>query len=300
MISQHEELSGLIRVLRYYAFFHYAATFDDIYISYPYSVSKTQLESILRTAHTEGRVLTEKIAGISYYTLPSHGITLHVVVSKIEATERKLERVAPFLFFAKYFPTVSLIGLSGSLAMENTGKNDDVDYFVISKPGRVWTTRFLLLILASLLGMRRRRGERSPSGKVCLNLFFDGSDLTVPEQKQNLYVAHEIVQMKPVFERGKIYERFLEANSWINEYFPNFRGQERSNVVIPAKAGIHLNRSPIGVGDDKKYPSSILEKLARSVQLYWMRGHITNELVSDSQMWFYPDDFEKKIKSMLS
>ena len=36
------------------------------------------------------------------------------------------------------------------------------------------------------------------TNKVCLNLFFDESDLAVPKFKRSEYVAHEVLQMKPL------------------------------------------------------------------------------------------------------
>lgn len=306
MPTLQEELTGLIRVLKYYAFFRYAATADDIYVTYPYQVSRSQLDSILITAVKEGRILTEKVAETSYYTMPSHGISLHEVERKVETTKQKLDKVYPFLFFSKYSAPVCLIGLSGSLAMQNAGKNDDVDFFVISKPGHVWSARFMLLVIASALGLRRRRGEQSPSGKVCLNLFFDGSDLQVPEQKRNLYVAHEIVQMKPLYMKGDIYERFLNANEWVKEYLPNY-DVARYTVSRLEAGSLPFRTLKSGTGLPTSLQTGILapfislvgfifEPLFKQLQLFLIQKHLTNELVSNTQMWFYPDDFEEKLK----
>ncbi len=284
MLTLQEELTGLIRVLKYYAFFHYAATADDIHVAYPYKVSKSQLEAILIEAVKEERILTRKVDTTSYYTLPSHGISLHEVERKVETTKQKLENVSLFLSCVRYIAPVSLIGLSGSLAMQNGGKNDDVDFFVISEPGLVWTARFTLLCVASLLGLRRRRAEISPSGKVCLNLFFDGADLQVPEQKRNLYIAHEIAHMRPLYTKGAVYERFLKANEWVYGYLPNLS-------VARARAG-----TPTDLRTGIFAPLSLAEPLFKKLQLFIIAKHRTNELVSNTQMWFYPDDFEKKLK----
>lgn len=283
MPNQHHELTGLIRVLKYYAFFRYAATIDDIYVAYPYKISRRHMELILRSAVAEKRILTKNVAGTSYYTLPPQGMALHETEKKVKITNEKLLAIKPFLWAAKYNTVVHLIGLSGSLAMQNAGKNDDVDFFIISAPNRVWTARITLLLLASLLGLRRKRGQKFASGKVCLNLFLDGSDLSVPEHKRTLYIAHEIAHMKPQCAKNGVYERFLEANSWVYTFLPNM---PRPQITAQTAQNSHIRLNPI---------SSILENLFKKLQQKIIAKHRTNELVSNTQMWFYPDDFERKL-----
>src|SRR3989344_8169404 len=92
-------------------------------------------------------------------------------------------------------PPVKLVGLSGSVAMLNADEDHDIDLFIITAKNRLWTGRFIILILAQLLGLRRRREDNTgkdehvaggnpltDSGvqyknKVCLNLFFDEKNL---------------------------------------------------------------------------------------------------------------------------
>lgn len=284
MPLQHTELTGLIRVLKYYAFFRYAATAEDIYVAYTYKVSRRHMELILREAVAEKRILTKDVAGTSYYTLPPQGMTLHAVERKIKIADEKLSAVEAFLWAAKYIAPVHLIGLSGSLAMKNSGKNDDVDFFVISAPKQVWTVRILLLLMAAFLGLRRKRNQKNAPGKVCLNLFFDGTDLAVPNHKRTLYIAHEIAHMKPFINKGGVYERFLEANSWIYAFFPNMA---RPQMMTESERGTPANLGLIG---------SLFERLFKKLQQIIIAKHLTNELVSNTQMWFYPDDFEEKLR----
>ncbi len=290
MLIQPNELTGLIRVLKYYAFFRYAATADDIYITYPCKISLRHMELILQSAVAEKKVLTQNIAGTSYYTLPPQGISLHEVEKKVALTREKISAAKLFLWAAEYHTVVHLIGLTGSLAMKNARKNDDVDFFIISAPHRVWTARALLLLTAALLGMRRKRNDASPAGKICMNLFFDGTDLVVPRHKQTLYVAHEIVQMKPQFVKNNTYAQFLHENRWIDAYFPNARKVLASQLRAPA----HFRSRT--VTQSSGLIGNLFEKLFKKLQQKIMEKHRTNELVSNTQMWFYPDDFEEKLR----
>ena len=42
-------------------------------------------------------------------------------------------------------------------------------------------------------------------------------------KSHDLFTAHEIIQLIPIFERDNAYNKFIKANSWINSVFPNFK-----------------------------------------------------------------------------
>ena len=47
---------------------------------------------------------------------------------------------------ATYFPFVEAIGISGSLSKGYFDENSDIDYFIITKPNRLWFCRTLLVL----------------------------------------------------------------------------------------------------------------------------------------------------------
>lgn len=161
--------------------------------------------------------------------------------------------------------------------MMNAESSDDIDFFIITKAHRLWTARLCLLGAAELFGVRRKRLTSRVKDSFCFNLFFDETDLIVPEEKQNLYVAHEIVQMKPIVIKNEAYSRFLKANQWVRDFFPNI------NISNHYKK-------------DTNYRSSLLEFLCKKLQLFLMSKHKTNERITKTQLWFFPRDFEKKLK----
>ena len=128
--------------------------------------------------------------------------------------------------------------------------------------------------------------------KICLNLFFDESNLKVPKFKQTEFVGHEVLQMKPVIAKSNIYERFLEANEWVFKLFPN------AFPVIPAftlssiegEAGIQTKITIFNISDK-------IEQLLKKFQLRLINKHKTTEIITPTQLWFHPDDFEKKINT---
>ena len=117
-------------------------------------------------------------------------------------------------------PFIKMIAVTGALAMKNSDEQDDIDLLIITQKNRVWLTRFLATVILEFLGQRRRPKESSCGNKICLNMYLDVSKLKIPKIEQNLYSAHEVCQIKPIYNKDKIYEIFLISNSWVKRYLP--------------------------------------------------------------------------------
>ncbi|HEX7542713.1 MAG TPA: hypothetical protein VF385_01370, partial [Patescibacteria group bacterium] len=220
-------------------------------------------------------------------------------------------------------PQIKLVGLSGSISMLNAKEDDDIDLFIITAKNRLFTGRLIALVLAQMLGLRRNREARvsqvaknfdsSPSfnnetmkqfnnhirNKVCLNLFFDEANLKVPEFKQTEFVGHEVLQMKPIINRDQIYERFLQANKWVFKLFPNAKNKiSNFKFLISNQFQIsNFKNSKLNKNSKLKIENlgDWVEYQLKKFQLRLINKHKTSEIVTDSQLWFHPDDFEKKL-----
>lgn len=116
-------------------------------------------------------------------------------------------------------PTVRLVGVTGGLAMNNAKKEDDIDLFIVTSEGWLWTSRLLATILMDFFGLRRRPNEMSVANKICLNMFT--SELAALKSERDLFSAHEVLQMEPIFDRKNTYKKFLQANRWASKFLPN-------------------------------------------------------------------------------
>ena len=273
----NQDNNKLKKIFKYFSNFDYFPTFNEIHTFFPVKISKKELGSLIKAKK---------------YTPPQYSITRQISKKMLENWKFRT-----YIKFLSIFPQIKLIGLSGSIAMMNAKKNDDIDLFIITAKKRLFTARLLALVLAQLLNLRRSRESKTNhqslatnhyKGKVCLNLFFDESDLTVPKYKKTEFVAHEILQMKPIINKDNIYERFLQANRWVFELFPN------AQIVLKLKTknlkfneNLKLKIKNFGDG---------VESLLKNLQLKLINKHRTTEIITDSQLWFHPKDFEKKMK----
>lgn len=197
--------------------------------------------------------------------------------------------------FFRIIPWIQLVGISGSLAMRNADQKADIDLFVVTRKNRVWLSRLFSAFILEFLGQRRRRGESRAegAGKICLNLLISEDVLEQP--KQNLYIAHEVLQMKVLWERGKTYQKFLEQNAWVKKYLPNWIGMS----AVERQLGRYSRRS-WAIGD-------FFERVVGLLQMRYMGKIEGAEVVKQQALYFHPEDngtrvmqiYESKVKKLL-
>ena len=193
---------------------------------------------------------------------------------------RKVSRILKKIAFVK------MVAITGSLSMFNAKDSSDVDLMVITRKGRLWTTRLLSIVLLTLYGMKIRRwGDKNEKNKICINMWIDESSLTWAKNDRNFYTAHEIAQIIPLFGREKIYQMFLNKNSWLKEYWPNsvkiekmkkFRKYKKLNIV-----------------------EKTIEKLSFNLQKFYMKKKRTREVITSKKAFFHPIDRSKDVNSHL-
>ena len=177
-------------------------------------------------------------------------------------------------------PWVLFIGVTGTMAVGNGTGKDDVDVFIITTRGRAWLTRLFVVILLKVCGCYR--SDIAPAGKICPNIFVDEQNTAWDKTRQNLYTAHEIVMMRPVFDRRGTYFKFLSANKWVFDYFGNFKGDTLADDVATGRHSRLIDQ---------------LEALLMRLQLFYMKNRKTVEVTTRGLIHFNRDDSTKRILS---
>lgn len=108
-------------------------------------------------------------------------------------------------------PFVRMVALTGALAVRNASDgDDDLDYVLVTAPGRVWMARAFAIVLVRLA---KRRGV-----VVCPNYVL--AETALLQDKQDLFMAHEVVQMVPIYGLS-VYAAMRKENDWSATYLPN-------------------------------------------------------------------------------
>lgn len=261
--------SSIIRTLAYAAVFDYPLTYLEIH---QYLIrEKASLSSLM----SQLLLMKEVEKDGEYYVLKgrSHDTVkrkLREVISSVHWEEAR--RVSQYL---SCIPFIKYIGVSGSLSMNNSISEDDIDLFIITDYHSLWISRFFTTVALYFLGKKRKRDEKHPGGRICTNMWISADNLELRDK--NLYAAHEVAQLKTLVNKDKIYERFLFENSWVNKYLPQ--------VALPAKKTKDLKSALY----TKKFFLPF-EGLAYGIQRFYMRKALTRERVSLGEGKFHPCD----------
>lgn len=250
-----------MNAIKYFVYFRFVPTLSQYYI---FAKSKKLPKN---SQVIKGRIVTK-----------SNQAYLQETLLRAKISQQKINKQLLLLKFLASLPWIQYLGISGSVSMLNAKKNDDLDLFVITKANRLWTARFFLIVLTSFLGKRRQRLATYVKDKLCLNLFFSEENLKIPKHKQTEYVAHEVLQLKTVVNKNQTYERLLTTNSWIFKLFPQ------------AKIGTRV----YAVKSIQSTPG-VIERMLERWQRSMISKHQTKEIITDTQLWFFPDDFEKRL-----
>lgn len=269
----------IVECIKYYAVQGKALTERELWLYMTVGTVKEQLHEELDRLANMGMI----VQADGRYTLATHTQNLTHGTQRDILTREKLQHTAPFLKILKRIPWVECIYLTGSCGISNAVVEDDIDLMMVTSKKRLFITRLIVMILATVMGVRRKRGVMQDPNAVCMNLWLDASDLLVPVVKQSRYAAREIAQMQMLYERnegGLI--RFVLKNRWIEGYLPNFYAVY-ADKESPSCISVH---KPTKFYD-------LVETLAKKIQLKYIKMHQTTELITDTQLWFHPLDRSK-------
>jgi len=216
-----------------------------------------------------------------YYFFPRRDSLIAKRLRKQEQSTRYLRKARFLVQVLKLIPWIKLVGISGGLAMDNAQESDDIDLFIITAKNRLWISRFLALGLLSLTGQRRKVGasDKKIAGKLCLNILLEEDRLAQPNK--DIYLAHEVLQMKVLWQRDGIYQKYLEDNSWALRFLPNWIGNSREK----ARKSKNSHNTILNV----------FENLAKKFQLKIMQEPKGMERIENGALYFHPNDCRPEI-----
>ncbi|MBT6401129.1 hypothetical protein HN803_06015 [candidate division WWE3 bacterium] len=184
-------------------------------------------------------------------------------------SQRLLKRAQNISKILSKIPWIKFIGVTGSVAAFNGTKNDDIDFFIVTKAKRLWLTRGFVFLILKILDLLRT--DEDPNRKICPNIFVDETNLAWDKKARNVYVAHEVVMLHSVFDRDDTYFRFIKSNDWAFKFFANL--QPPDYYVKRAK----INKNPL---------LGFLEGWAYKTQLGYMKKRKTKEVTKRNIIHF--------------
>ncbi len=175
--------------------------------------------------------------------------------------------------FIYQFPFVEGVYISGSMSKGFISENGDVDFFIITKPGRLWLCRTLLILFKKVFLANNRK-------LFCLNYFIDFDHLEIEEK--NIFTATELITLLPICDSG-INKQFNKENNWVRDFYP--KTPFRQTLLGKLK---------------KNTLTKVLELLLSSLVGNWLEQismKLTLKVWNDKFGDFKPRDFDLALKS---
>lgn len=219
-------------------------------------------------------------------------------INRDKLSIKKWKKAKKMIWLMQAIPFVKSISVAGSLSMNNTLKDSDIDLFLMVKKGRIWTARTLSMLLTQLLGQRRY--DKKINNKICLNYYI--TEESEPQIK-NLASANVFLRTIPVYGIT-CYNNFLKNNSyWIEKYFQNpqnkfkienFRKIKKNKVFLKLKTLSEYMLSK-KIGDKLEKILSLWQR-KRIEKKIKKEKNITNLIFTDKILMFHwPNPRNKEV-----
>ncbi len=239
-VSLSEVQKSALKTIFYFDIFDYPLLATELYeYSYHAGLTYSNFQSLLNELVRQNMLTVSE----NFYHQPSP--------KNLAAIRKDLNaRAAEFLPKAKRytqliskFPFVEAVFITGSLSKNCMPADGDVDYFIVTKPGRLWMCRLLLTAYKKIFLLNSRK-------YFCVNYYLDSNSLRVPDS--NIFTATEIVFAMPAYNHT-LCKGFYDANEWTDNFYPN---KPRVSGFAETKQHYYLKNIT-----EKMFSGSIGEKL---------------------------------------
>lgn len=197
--------------------------------AFSYPISATEIEQYSKFSSNE--IQAELDALVNKNIIYSFDEFYSISKNKKLITRRKkgnenakkiLNKAIKMSAFISQFPFIEGVFLSGSLSKGYFGENDDIDYFIVTSPNRLWLARTLLIAFKKIFLLNSRK-------YFCINYLMSTNSLEIAEK--NRFTATEFATLIPMSGNG-IYCDLKKNNSWVLDYFPNYTDQNKNSSAI--------------------------------------------------------------------
>ncbi|MCC5916821.1 MAG: hypothetical protein JJU02_05775 [Cryomorphaceae bacterium] len=267
----------ILKCLNYFSFFQHPLCREELHKYLGVSIGEKDLSIALDNMVGKGVIFSD---GKRYGLQEEH---LYLRSGNEKLNQRKLIIGKLVGRLIALFPYVRGVYISGSVSkMGVKDSSDDIDFFVITSPGRLWVTRFLLMIFKKVFLLNSKK-------YFCINFYKSADDLKMT--KHNIYIATEIASLIPVYNRGLLHELIFE-NSWVDDFLPNFyrfeSAQNKSMRFNPLKvSGLYRNAMADAI---ERLVFQIYQK--HTLKVY---GHNPNFYLDERTAAHFPDSPEEKL-----
>ena len=280
---------AIIRVVAFFDLFDYPLTALEISAHLEFRFRDDHLFNSVQDILDADQNIWQQVEG--FYFLSGREEIIITRQSRYNYSARKLKIARRFVRVFSWLPSVRLIALANSIGFYNLRDGSDIDFFIITEPGKIWLSRLYCTGLAKLLNSRPT--AKNKRDKICLSFYISSDYLNLSSLRlpsKDPYFDYWLSGLILLYNKKDTYNLFLSAN------------ETESGRISPV-----VNSRPLSPG--------LLERIAKTIQLKIMppelKAAMNNSdgvVVSDQVLKFYQSDrrreisekYEKKVRLILA
>ncbi|CUS02054.2 conserved protein of unknown function [Candidatus Promineifilum breve] len=220
-VSRAEIEQAIVNTVSYVDAFDYPLTLAEIH---RYLINLPLSPTAVYEALNRRTLVPHRLRRLgSYYMLPGRDDIVTTRRQRQTSAERLWPEAMAYGRRIARLPFVRMVGVTGSLAVSNVGPAEDIDYMIVTADDHLWVCRAFVILLVRWAARR--------AITLCPNYFLAEGALRL--STQNLYTAHELTQMVPLFGLP-VYEAMRRLNAWTDRFLPNAQGAPALPAYVPA------------------------------------------------------------------
>lgn len=283
---------ALFRTLAYFAYFQFPLTTREIH-TWLLAPNRTYSPEEVERCMRESSWLKERSETYGVYvSLKTCEDWVKEREKKYLDAQRKHRKAFVMASFLMHIPGVVGVAVCNSLAWHATHKDGDIDLFVVTRPGKIWTARLLATFPLRLLRMRPGEAKRDP---VCLSFFADEESLafaSLQEGGEDWYLAYWGASLLWIGGPQSLSEKFFAQNEWMRRVLPH----ARPTRPVPSVRKEGFLRLPILFPEH--FAKKIQEKLF-SQKIRAKQNQSTHVVINDRMLKFHDDDRRAAISAFV-
>jgi len=223
-------LGEVKKTLKFYSIFSFSLTPLEVYKNLGVKCKFIEVVSALEELCNIGEVIEYS----GYFYLSGSESLRDIRSARFLISIKKIKRARLVAYIISKLPFIRFIGICNSLGFLNAREDSDIDFFIITKSGYLWTARFFGVFLLKLFKMRPEKNNLKD--KICLSFFISDKNLDISDVSlsgEDPYLYRWLSWIMPVYDDG-IYQDFINKNIWIKKFLPNFIWQ--NNYLVNDKS----------------------------------------------------------------
>ena len=202
--------AAILRTILYADVFNFPLTADEIhrYLIADVAFARADIDKALQHSRQLSHLLCYSE---NYYCLLERKDIIAIRKEREAISQQLWESAIRYGKLLSHIPFVEMVALTGALAVRNPASiDDDFDYLLITSPGRVWLARAFAVLVVRIVRLFGR--------ELCPNYVLSSDKLA--QSRQDMYMAHEVAQMRPIYG-SNLYHAMFTENPWTKDYLPD-------------------------------------------------------------------------------